>query len=85
MLMGVEMKAEHVLHLCDKKKKREEGGQQKDHGKRKIWKAGKAGGGRFRKQKRKLLASERFADGGNELEAWNEEQTSNEVSFIYFG
>lgn len=37
MLMGVEMKAEHVLHLCDKKKKGRRAGS------RKIMEKGKSG------------------------------------------
>lgn len=49
-----------------------------------VWKAGEAGGRRFKKQRKKLLASELLAEGGHEMGTGNEEQASSRVLLTYF-
>lgn len=45
--------------------------------------AGEAGGGKFKKWKRQVLASEHLPEGWHEMGAWDEDPASDKVLLIY--
>lgn len=75
--MGLGMQAERELHVGDKK------GEQGHHERSTFWKAGEAGGGKFKKRKRQVLASEHLPEGWHEMGAWDEDPASDKVLLIY--